>query len=603
MDSSLFVETDDSPVEEIPNYYLKYNYDNQLVTSDFLNNIFKKYNLTYDNKNYEIFVNTFTHISYCNDLNNITYVENTSVDKKQLDIDLSTHKLVDLQPSSYEELEWGGDSAIGLVISLYLFYRFPNENEGFLTKLRATLTNCENLAKMSKILNLDKYMLISNFIESIHGRQNNNKLQEVFKAFIAAVDNTYSIYDRNQFIINLFESHTDFADKIINDRNYKHILIQYYDKHNLTTPKFRVEMIEGPPNNRIFTIAVVNNNNEVIAIAKDPTKKKGEQKASEIVLRDLNIISNDNIIHWSSYKHVINPNMLIQHTELYYYKYNSKNIKISAEFINTLLHKYGITKSIRNLEKYQEAFIHKSYCKINVTKTDIKLAQNRTINKNLIHAKLTSNELVDLNESSYERFEWFGDSVLKYVITKYLSKRYGANFENGFLSQLRSKLINTSTLAQLSQALDFSKYIILAYNEEQSNLRINQSVLEDVCEAFFGALTLDLGESITEQFIINIYEANIDIADNIKQNTNYKDTLLRYYHTMKWSHPIYKQLNVEHTNTDAYNYSDVYTVAVYDNTENNIVGIGKAKSKKSAEQMASKKALEHFNQTVNNQDN
>ena len=487
MDSSLFVESNEEPLEEIPNFYLKYNYDNQLVTQDFLNKLLTTYELDFSNIDIEIFVNSFTHISYCNDINNITYVENTSVDKKQIDIDLSINKLVQLQKSSYEELEWVGDSIIGMTISFYLMYRFPNENEGFLTKLRATLTNSENLAKMSKILQFDKYILISNFIESISGRQNNNKLQEVFKAFIAVIDTKYSIYNRNTFIINLFESHTDFAEKIINDQNYKHILIQYYDKHNLTAPKFRVEMIEGPPNNRIFTIAIVNNNNEVIATAKDSIKKKGEQKASEIVLRNLGIISTDNIIHWTNHKHIINPDMLIHNTELFYYKYNSKNNKITAEFINDLIHKYGIELNIIDINKYQEAFIHKSYCKTNINKTDIKLAQGRNINKQDILRDVANDTLVDLSNSSYERYEWFGDSVLKYVITKYLSKRYGANFENGFLSQLRSKLINTSTLAQISQALDFSKYIILAFNEEQSNLRINQSVLEDVCEAFFGA--------------------------------------------------------------------------------------------------------------------
>ena len=205
MDSSLFVESNEEPLEEIPNFYLKYNYDNQLVTHDFLNKLLTTYDLESNNIDIEIFVNSFTHISYCNDINNITYVENTSVDKNQIDIDLSINKLVQLQKSSYEELEWIGDSIIGMVISFYLFYRYQNENEGFLTKLRATLTNSENLAKMSKILQFDKYILISNFIESISGRQNNNKLQEVFKAFIAGIDTQYPIYNRNLFIISIFD--------------------------------------------------------------------------------------------------------------------------------------------------------------------------------------------------------------------------------------------------------------------------------------------------------------------------------------------------------------------------------------------------------------
>ena len=113
--------------------------------------------------------------------------------------------------------------------------------------------------------------------------------------------------------------------------------------------------------------------------------------------------------------------------------------------------------------------------------------------------------------------------------------------------------------------------------------------------AFFGALMTDLGEKITEQFIINVFENIVDISDKIQNNNNYKDMLLRYYQQQQWGHPRYKQLSVEQTKINSHHYCNIYTVAVYNHDGSDTVGIGKGKSKKTAEQMASKNTLLYFN--------
>ena len=85
-------------------------------------------------------------------------------------------------------------------------------------------------------------------------------------------------------------------------------------------------------------------------------------------------------------------------------------------------------------------------------------------------------------------------------------------------------------------------------------------------EAFIGALMTDLGEEIAEQFIINVIENIIDIADKIQNNNNYKDILLRYYQQQQWGHPRYKQVSVEQTKVSNNYYVNQYTIAVYDST-------------------------------------
>ena len=135
---------------------------------------------------------------------------------------------------------------------------------------------------------------------------------------------------------------------------------------------------------------------------------------------------------------------------------------------------------------------------------------------------------------------------------------------------------------------------MLSRYEESTQTRNNQGTIEDITEAFIGALMTDLGEKVAEQFIINVIENIIDIADKIQNNNNYKDILLRYYQQQQWGHPRYKQVSVEQTKVSNNYYVNQYTIAVYDSTGTKTVGYGKGKSKKTAEQLASKNTLIYY---------
>lgn len=580
--------------KEIPNYYLKYNYHNNELSEKYLIDIFQKYGITEPIVDIELFKTAFTHISYCCDLNNVSIIVNEETNTKQIDKDIVDHKLVELRKVPNNRLEWLGDAIIGMVVSYYLINRYPDKNEGFLTKLRSSISNCESLSIISNKLNLHKYLLISNYIESINGRVNINRLQEIIKSLIAVIDIQFTRFTRNNFIIGILESLIDIPEKIINDTNYKDILLRYYQKNQLSTPVFRSEMIEGPSNNRVFTMAVIDTNSDILGLGKDKVKKKAEQHAAREALRGLGLISENNIVQWKYTKPDINYKQLNKGIPIFYYRYNTNNIYITNSIINGILCQYGITDQINDLSLYQTAFIHKSYCKNYLTKYELNFATEITIDKTTIDIKLANNKMVALSNHSYEQYEWYGDSVLKYVITKYLLHRY-PDKQDGFLTDIRSKLTNSYTLYQIGKILEFDKYIVISQYEESINSRNIQSNLEDVTEAFLGALMIDLGEEITENFIINVIENKIDIADKIQNNNNYKDILLRFYQKQQWGHPKYKQISVEQSKISSHHYCNIYTVAVYNHTETDTVGIGKGKSKKTAEQLASKNTLMYFN--------
>lgn len=194
-----------------------------------------------------------------------------------------------------------------------------------------------------------------------------------------------------------------------------------------------------------------------------------------------------------------------------------------------------------------------------------------------------------LNESkekieSNERLEFLGDSILSFVVSKYLYKKY-PQFKEGILTNLRSLLVNTKNLALVSKELGFGELLKLSKGEEDSKGRQNKSLLADSFEAFIGALFLDQGIDEVKKFLS---EAIIPKAEYFVANKNFKDPkslLQEKIQSKKLTSPVYKVISEEGPA-----HAKIFTVGAY--TENNLLGTGRGKSKQEAEEMAAKEALE-----------
>jgi len=266
--------------------------------------------------------------------------------------------------------------------------------------------------------------------------------------------------------------------------------------------------------------------------------------------------------------------------------YNSKNIKLTSEAIQEILLKGGITEKINNIQLWQQAFVHKSYCKNNKKKLyGFEPANIKDIDP--------STYMKYMYENSNEVLEWLGDGVLQSVVACYLSRRYVGQDE-GFLTKLRSKLVKTEALSKMAKFLDMPKYIIMSEHVEMAcNGRTNAKILEDAFESLLGALMEDFGNDescrgymIANKFIINCIESSVDITELILNDDNYKDRLMKYYQKMyNGQYPKYIE---EESQEDK-----IYRVNIFD-PEGTKVGHGYAKSKKEAEQRAAKQALYTF---------
>jgi ribonuclease-3 len=206
---------------------------------------------------------------------------------------------------------------------------------------------------------------------------------------------------------------------------------------------------------------------------------------------------------------------------------------------------------VNNTAHYQKAFTHKSAMK-----------------------KYTLTE-------SFETLEFIGDSVLGFVMTKWLFDRYEKHQE-GFLTKARTKLVRGETLTKLATHLGLDSWILMDDKGIRNGWNRNPKVLEDVLEALIGAIYLDLGLVHAKQFVLNLFETQVDMAC-LMIDDNHKDQLMRWCQSRKYELPLYQILTHE---------NGIFTVTVTVN--GTVTGAGTARNKKQAEQQAAEETLKHI---------
>lgn len=259
--------------------------------------------------------------------------------------------------------------------------------------------------------------------------------------------------------------------------------------------------------------------------------------------------------------------------------YNKTNVLITGKDIERILFKYGIQVKITNIPIYQQAFVTDAYTKSAYTE-----AQLSEFTK--------APNCVDLQERSYQIKECLGDAVLKVCMVEYIIDRYPDPMihNEGFITQLKARLENTSSLAEFAKKLGLEQYMLITLQTENNNGRDSEKLLEDIFEAFIGALYKDQGFTIVRKLVRKILETEVDYSEILSEDTNYMKRLLIFYHSNKWSHPQYEDIHEEKKGTKFY-----FTVCVLDfegkRIESTIVTLC---NKKKAKQEASRLALIHY---------
>ena len=180
---------------------------------------------------------------------------------------------------------------------------------------------------------------------------------------------------------------------------------------------------------------------------------------------------------------------------------------------------------------------------------------------------------------SNERLEFLGDAVLSTIVAEYLFKKY-PNGSEGFLTKMRSKIVKRRTLNQIAD--DMGLDVIL---REYNDTRLSDSMKGNALEALIGAIYLERGYNGTKKIVIGrILRNHINIHELEQQDDNYKSQLL------EWCQKTGRDVDYRMKQKYKFDKRDRFKIAVAVNGDE--VAFAEAFSKKSAEQLASQRALE-----------
>ncbi len=184
---------------------------------------------------------------------------------------------------------------------------------------------------------------------------------------------------------------------------------------------------------------------------------------------------------------------------------------------------------------------------------------------------------------SNERLEFLGDAVLSIIVSEYLFKNY-SHLPEGELTKLRASLVCEKNLSEYSKSLEVGKYLLLGRGEEMNGGRERPSILADAFEAILAALYLDSDMETANNYIIKFVKNQLE---NTKE-VNFKDYKTILQEIIQQN----REEKIQYILKDEYgpDHDKHFVVEVHLNS--NVIGKGKGRSKKEAEQRAAKEALE-----------
>ncbi len=184
------------------------------------------------------------------------------------------------------------------------------------------------------------------------------------------------------------------------------------------------------------------------------------------------------------------------------------------------------------------------------------------------------------NTVNNERLEYLGDAVLGTIVAEYLYNRFPFKDE-GFLTQLRSRVVNRSFLTQLTFKMRLNKFVISNVNSVSESSHL----YGDLLEAFIGAIYLDSGYTVAKRFVIKkIFNQHVDLQQMENVDNNFKSQLIEWGQKIK-QEVEFKTVNNLDAGSDKMPFKSEACV------DGKTLGTGEGYSKKEAQQNAAQHAL------------
>ena len=253
----------DGDMQRLGDGYLfnPFNHRNTEITLADVQDLLNRYGVSAKVSNLELYKRAFVHSSYLKR----PALENAAV---QITVAPCPGNCLPLKTKSNERLEFIGDGVLELITKYYLYRRFPKADEGFMTEKKIALVKNEHIGKLASEMQLQRWLLLSNYAEEKNTRHNVKKLGCLFEAFLGALFldfNKITVTDTERwftdvfvtgpgfqmaqiFVENVLEKHVDWHKLVSTDDNFKNILQVLIQKEFKTTPDY-LELPATEPGN------------------------------------------------------------------------------------------------------------------------------------------------------------------------------------------------------------------------------------------------------------------------------------------------------------------------------------------------------------------
>ena len=211
--------------------------------------------------------------------------------------------------------------------------------------------------------------------------------------------------------------------------------------------------------------------------------------------------------------------------------------------------------------------------------------------KRLLKCALTHTSYANENRTnSNERLEFLGDSILSFIVSSHIFKSF-KNMPEGELTRLRSSLVCEAALCVFSREINLGDNLLLGKGEEKSGGRNRDSILADAFESLLAAIYLDGGLEAAKSFVFKFVLRELENKNVASAAKDYK-TILQEIIQRNPEEVISYVL----TNESGPDHDKLFEVEVHLNS--NVIGKGKGKSKKAAEEEAAKQALSLMGESI-----
>jgi ribonuclease-3 len=188
--------------------------------------------------------------------------------------------------ASNERLEFLGDAVLGLVTCEQLFVRFPDYQEGDLTKIKSVVVSRRTCTRISRQLNLGDFLFLGKGMH-MHTAVPASLLADVFESLVAAIYLDGGLEAARHFILRYVGPEIEQVAESAHGGNYKSLLQQVAQREFNSTPQYQLLDEKGPDHSKCFKIAAVIGRN-AYAAAWGRNKKEAEQKAAMNALAQIN---------------------------------------------------------------------------------------------------------------------------------------------------------------------------------------------------------------------------------------------------------------------------------------------------------------------------